>query len=790
MPRVHRSRLILALTVFGVLASFVLLWQALLAQEERQLRDKVATASEVFEVAIKNGMREHVAALESYGEANATLMRASAVDTRLFETSLFLAIFRSFQLTAWLDPALETRWTASRKDRAFPQERISAFTAGQRAALEGARDRGEALVLSAHDLEHFEDHLFIFVPLFARDEFQGYVLGILDLHSFLDRVFIERGISDYSAIVRDGDKAIYDHDDDDADPSDQWRRRTKIQAQGQEWSLEFWPSASLVENSRTYFPLAVLGIGLFFVVLTAVVIFFQDHMAREREKSAAALRQSEERFRAITEALPVPLMITRRSDGAVLYANPEVGPLLGVPADEIVGRLMAEFCLAPCRPEDWVAMLNGRDYVRDSEVEMRTADGTRLSTIHSLQAIVYQGQPAILRAFHDITDRKEMEEQLRQSNKMEAVGQLTGGVAHDFNNLLAVIQGNIELLDERVGNDAESRDLALRAMAAAERGEALISRLLAFSRKQPLQARPTDLNELVSGMSGMLGRSVEASVAIGMSLATDHCWALVDRAQLENAVLNLALNARDAMPQGGNLTIETGNLRVGEGALSIQGDLAPGSYVTLSVSDDGLGMPPEVMERAFDPFFTTKEVGRGSGLGLSMVYGFIKQSGGHVEITSAPGQGTTVTLYLPRISEDEMALDEPRWGEAEPCGSGESILVVEDDPALRQIAVIILSNLGYRVVEAADGDSALTVLGDSPEIALLFTDVVLPGALSGVRLAEEAERKRPGLKVLFTSGYADDVEADGRSPAPHMELIEKPYQRKELARKVWAVLNG
>ena len=782
--------MILALTVFGVLASFVLLWQALLAQEERQLRDKVATAAEVFEVAIKNGMRERVAALESYGKANAKLMRASAVDTRLFETSLFLAIFRSFQLTAWLDPALETRWTASRKDRTFPQDRISAFTAGQRAALEGARDRGETLVLSALDLEHFEDHLFIFVPLFARDEFQGYVLGILDLRSFLDKVFMERGISDYSAIVRDGDRAIYDHDDGDADPSDRPRRRTKIEAQGQEWSLEFWPSASLVENSRTYFPLAVLVIGFFFVVLTTVVIFFQDHMAREREKSAAALRQSEERFRAITEALPVPLMITRRSDGAVLYANPEVGPLLGVPADEIVGRLMAEFRLAPCRPEDWVAMLNGRDYVRDSELEMRKADGTRLSTIHSLQAITYQGQPAILRAFHDITDRKEMEDQLRQSQKMEAVGQLTGGVAHDFNNLLAVIQGNIELLDERVGNDAEARDLTLRAMAAAERGETLISRLLSFSRKQPLQARPTDLNDLVSGMSDMLRRSVEASVEIRMSLATDHCGALVDRAQLENAVLNLALNARDAMPQGGTLTIETGNVRVGEGALSFHGDLAPGSYLTLSVSDDGLGMPPEVMDRAFDPFFTTKEVGTGSGLGLSMVYGFIKQSGGHVEITSGPGQGTTVTLYLPRMSEDEMAVEEPRWGEAEPCGSGESILVVEDDPALRQIAVIILSNLGYRVVEAADGDSALTVLGDSPEIALLFTDVVLPGALNGVRLAEEAERKRPGLKVLFTSGYAEDVTTDGRSPALQRELIEKPYRKKELARKVWAALNG
>ncbi|MHC5020761.1 MAG: hybrid sensor histidine kinase/response regulator [Planctomycetota bacterium] len=393
----------------------------------------------------------------------------------------------------------------------------------------------------------------------------------------------------------------------------------------------------------------------------------------------------------------------------------------------------------------------------------------------------------------DVTERERMAEQLQQASKLQAIGQLTGGVAHDFNNLLTVIMGNLELIRmaaEDAGSPPGLDRLAASGLEAAERGSALTHRLLAFSRKQPLQPTRVDLNRLIAGMEDLLRRTLGETIAVE-TVAAGGLWECeVDAAQLENAVLNLAINARDAMPAGGRLTIEAGNARLDPDYAEEHTEVRSGQYVQLAVTDTGCGIPPEMLERVFEPFFTTKGVGAGSGLGLSMVYGFTKQSGGHVKIYSEPGEGTTVKLYLPRASAGARAAEERTPVDDALTGAGETIVVVEDDPRVRALSVTLLTKLEYRPVAAATAAEGLALLDAHPDAALLFTDVVLPEGISGVELAAQATARRPGLKVLFTSGYTENaIIHHGRLDAG-VELLEKPFTMKQLARRVREVLEG
>jgi CheY-like chemotaxis protein len=374
---------------------------------------------------------------------------------------------------------------------------------------------------------------------------------------------------------------------------------------------------------------------------------------------------------------------------------------------------------------------------------------------------------------------------------MEAVGQLTGGIAHDFNNLLQVVVGNLEILQRNLPEDAgRLRRSADNAMKGARRAATLTQRLLAFSRRQPLDPKPIDVNALVSGMSDLLHRSLGETVAVETVVAAGLWRVEADANQLENAVLNLAVNARDAMPEGGKLTIETANTMLDEAYARAHAEVRPGQYVVISVSDTGAGMDRETAERVFEPFFTTKEVGKGTGLGLSMVYGFVKQSGGHVKIYSEPLVGTTVRIYLPRLIGGRYEEDVPELNMA-PEGSGkETILVVEDNEDVRAYSVETLRELGYQVIEAQDGPSALRVLERQAGIDLLFTDVVLPNGLNGERLARDARVLRPRIKVLFTTGYSRNaIVHHGRLDAG-VQLIAKPYSYADLATKVRDVLDG
>ena len=391
-----------------------------------------------------------------------------------------------------------------------------------------------------------------------------------------------------------------------------------------------------------------------------------------------------------------------------------------------------------------------------------------------------------------VRERLQVEEALRQSQKMEAVGQLTGGLAHDFNNLLTGISGSLELLQARLaqGRVHDLERYVLVAQGASKRAAALTHRLLAFARRQTLDPRPTDVNRLVADMEELIRRTMGPAVVVEVVAAGGLWTTLVDPNQLESALLNLCINARDAMPDGGRLTVETSN-RWLDGRAARGRDLPPGQYVSLCVSDTGAGMPPEVAARAFDPFFTTKPVGQGTGLGLSMVHGFVRQSGGQARIYSEQGQGTMVCLYLPRHRAGADAAESlPDLAEVPRAGRGETVLVVDDDPTVRTLVTEVLEDLGYAAIEAADVPSGLKVLQSNRRIDLLVSDVGLPGGMNGRQLADAARVSRPALKVLFITGYAENAVVGNGHLEPGMHVLTKPFAMETLASRIKAIIAG
>jgi len=387
----------------------------------------------------------------------------------------------------------------------------------------------------------------------------------------------------------------------------------------------------------------------------------------------------------------------------------------------------------------------------------------------------------------------QAEEQLRQAQKMEAVGQLTGGIAHDFNNLLTGVIGSLDLLQRRLarGETDKVERYATAAITSANRAAALTHRLLAFSRRQPLDPKAVDANRLVTGMEELLRRTIGESIALERIAASDLWRTRCDPHQLESAILNLAINARDAMPHGGTLTIETCNATLDDAYVARHRDMRAGEYVCVRVTDTGTGMSPETIERAFEPFFTTKPIGQGTGLGLSMIYGFARQSEGHVRICSELGRGTSIRLYLPRHHGAADAAESTSRGsdDAHRAGAGEVVLVVEDETAVRDLVVEVLQDLGYHAVEAADGPAGLGLLQSGMRVDLLVTDIGLPG-LNGRQVADAARQQRPGLKVLFMTGYAENATIAEGFLEPGMEMITKPFAIDTLTARIRTMIQG
>jgi PAS domain S-box-containing protein len=548
----------------------------------------------------------------------------------------------------------------------------------------------------------------------------------------------------------------------------------------------------------------------------------------------AQSRSLGERFRRLVESAPDAIVVVD-AKGIIVMVNSQAEALFGYPRDEMIGQdvellvpealrgrhighrngfiarpsvrpmgtgmdlsgqrkdgsqVPVEISLSPLEtPEGMLVAAAIRDITaqRQAQEALRRARDEMEDRVRERTAELEQANLALQA---EMADRHKAEQALYQAQKMEAVGQLTGGVAHDFNNLLTVVMGNLQILANHLRSDALATELIQAAIKAAKRGAELNRTLLAFSRKQRLAPEPVDFNDMISGMAQMMRRTLGEQIRILLKPDEDLPRAMADPAQLETALLNLAVNARDAMPEGGTLTIETATMVFDTHSAELEGDVTPGRYVMLAVSDTGGGMPPEVVARAFEPFFTTKETGKGSGLGLAMVYGFVKQSGGHVKIYSESGLGTTVKIFLPQTPHANDLEAEPAANPAARPTGKETILLVEDEDDVRQLACRVLDVLGYRILQAGDGATALAILDEEPDISLLFTDVVLPGGMTGPEIARQAQARNPALKVLFTSGYTGNAVQHLESVGGHVSLLSKPYNIDDLAQMVRSSLDG
>ena len=479
-------------------------------------------------------------------------------------------------------------------------------------------------------------------------------------------------------------------------------------------------------------------------------------------------------------------------EGYLKTINAAWASVLDRTEDELTSRPFADIVHPDdlATTADVVETLMRGEPVHQFHVRLLKADGTPIAFAWSAVPDTVPDSGIFYTVGRDITEEQKRDEMLRQSQKMEAVGQLTGGLAHDFNNLLTGMMGNLELLQLRLakGRTDDLDRFISAAQGAGRRAASLTQRLLAFSRRQTLDPRPTDVHRLIDGMKDLLIRTVGPTTSVHVVDTPDLWPAMIDGAQLESALLNLSLNARDAMPAGGKITIEAANKRLDDRA-ALQHDLAPGEYLSICVTDTGTGMEPQVIERAFEPFFTTKPIGQGTGLGLSMVYGFARQSGGQVRIYSEVGMGTTICIYLPRHLGNASSDAADQNTSKQLRGSGETVLVVDDEATIRHLIDEVLDEQGYTVIGAADGAAGIKVLQSGARIDLLITDVGLPNGMNGRQVADAARASRPGLNVLFITGYAENAAVGNGHLEPSMELLTKPFTIEALSLKVAGILR-
>jgi PAS domain S-box-containing protein len=518
--------------------------------------------------------------------------------------------------------------------------------------------------------------------------------------------------------------------------------------------------------------------------------FFIGRDMTAHNRMAETERQMRELFAAVMDASPVAIFCIA-PDRTVMMWSRSAERMFGYTAEETVGK---RYNLVPAGREAEFELLFDQalagETIRDVRVQRCRKDGTLIDVSFSGAAMYgSDGVRGVAYALSDVTESNKIEQQLRHVQKMDAIGQLTGGVAHDFNNLLTVITSTIDILADGVAEKPELAAIARLIGEAAARGAELTSQLLSFARKQALQPRKVDVNGLVVAAARLLRPTLGENIEIYTELDAEAWPAQIDPGQLTNGIINLAVNARDAMPDGGKLTLETANIILDEDYASAHREVTAGPYVMVVVSDTGTGIPPDIQDKVFDPFFSTKDVGKGTGLGLSMVYGFIKQSGGHVKIYSEQGIGTAIRLYLPQAKAAAA-----RLADAAPAlavtGGDETIFLVEDDPLVRTSVTTQLKSLGYEVIAAANGAEALRLVEEGISFDLLFTDVIMPGPMDGPHLAKELERRRPGTNVLFTSGYTESAMIHHGQLDAGVLLLQKPYRREDLARALRKALDG
>jgi PAS domain S-box-containing protein len=511
------------------------------------------------------------------------------------------------------------------------------------------------------------------------------------------------------------------------------------------------------------------------------------HVRSEKLRTEQALRRREEHQAIVLQSLPIALYTAsvQEDHRQLHFTNESIERITGFRPEAFLGR--PDFWSSRINPEDKERVLTELQRLEEDgavnlEYRWRCADDVERHFLD--QTVLMRDEEGRPREFFgmwfDVTERKQMEQNLLHASKLEAVGRLTGGIAHDFNNMLSVVIGNLDLLKKTIqGNEKAERRVRM-ALESAQHCADLTYRLLTFSRRQALQVSTIDVTVLMPSLLELMRRTLGEHINASLQCEQDIWPIQVDRAQFEAALLNLAVNARDAMPDGGDLTISVENRVIEEGK-----SLPGGEFVVISVSDTGTGMPPEILQKVFEPFFTTKENGKGTGLGLSMVYGFVQQCHGHVEVDSTPNAGTTIRIFLPRSQETAASPSDVQSTTTQPFGEGRTVLVVEDNPAVRQVAISTLYSLEFQVIEAENGDEAAELLKSSKDVSLVLSDVRMPGELSGIDLARLVQRERPEIQVLLTTGYFD-----GEDTVEGLNLLYKPYRAADLAEKIRSLMEA
>jgi PAS domain S-box-containing protein len=719
-----------------------------------------------------------------------------------------------------------------RNQRAFGYDMMTEPV--RRRAMELARDSGLPAISGKVTLvqetdEDVQPGFLLYLPVYAqgmptgtleerRAALVGFVYSPFRAHDLMSAI-LARQAQDLALEIYDGPRAIEANLLYRSPAMDEVRdtgarppfERVISQPVGQHaWTLRFAAASPMISADARQRPWLVLSVGSAISIAAGAVV---GALVRNRARALAAraqleadaerrreieaeLRQSEDMARRIIDtALDAFVQIDQ--SGRITEWNPQAESIFGWSREEALGQLLSDLII-PLEQRDahrdglarYIATGEPRILGRRLEMQALRRDGSEMTVELTVTALT-RGHTQVFNGFiRDLTDKIAAEQQLRQAQKLDAIGQLTGGVAHDFNNLLTAIIGNADMLIAAAGSDKRVRELAEGILAGGLRGADLTHRLLAFARKQPLRPQFINLNQRLPNVAAMLQRMLGETIRLSLKLEEGLWPTRIDPSQVDDVVVNLAINARDAMPQGGDLFIATANTEVDESYAAIDPDLQPGAYVTLTVTDSGTGMSPEVAARAVEPFFTTKQPGSGTGLGLSMVYGFVKQSGGHLRIYSEPGLGTTVNLYLPRadvVGETPGATLQP-VASSIPRGS-ETVLLVEDNADVRTMATMQLRELGYRVLTAEHGPAAVAILESDEPIDLLFTDSVMPLGMSGRDLAEAARKLRPGIKVLFTTGYRGFRPQEEAAQGSADDILLKPYRKQELAQRIRNALD-
>ncbi|MDX1566560.1 MAG: PAS domain S-box protein [Longimicrobiales bacterium] len=789
-----------------VLLVSVLLWKELNESEGDQIRRAVESAAEGVGGEIAARLEARLLALDRMGsrweEGGAPTQREWTADAELY-----LRHGVANRGIAWADADSRLRWIV-------PPEPADTLVGGRlggveriRPSLEEARETGRPTITPALGFYPDRPSFLALAPIHGIEGFQGYIVGFSTTRDLLQEMLAQVE-PQFGVAVHQGSSTLYRRGEEPTEARLEWIHQDTVDLFGTSWRVEVWPTPGFLAIARSDLPEVVLVVGILLALLLTLTLLLARRaseeadaavaMAQKAERAREELSRKEQRFRTLVTATTQMVWWTD-PDGRIDGPLHSWQEFTGQSEEEIQGLGWTD----AVHPDDvdrvleaWNAAVRDRS-VYDIEYRVRRADGAyREFAVRGVPVTDEDG--AILEwigTCTDITERKEAERaraeseaRLLQAQKMESIGQLAGGIAHDFNNLLTVVLGECEIALNAVGEDDPLESSLTHIRSAGQRASMLTRQLLTFSRRQPVDPVVFDLNEVVRDMESMLTRVIGEKIRLETRVGADPVPVRADRGQVEQVLVNLVVNARDAMPDGGTVRIETATARLDDHHPQVPVEVPPGEYVLLAVTDTGVGMTDDVMDHVFEPFFTTKEMGKGTGLGLATCYGIAQQAGGFMEAESEPGEGTTMKLYLPTAEEPPSSDGSSENGRM-PRGA-ERVLLVEDDENVRRVSQRMLERLGYDVVTARDAEEALSMPeGRIESLDLLLTDVVLPG-MGGRVLAETIRERHPGIEILFASGYSDDEILDREILKHGGRLVQKPFTVDQLARKVREALDS